>query len=79
MAERNSPSYKPKSMAEYAREAADLTVERAAKLARICPAYLRQVERQGGAPYVLAVRLSHIYGCPLSAFLRFDLGKERPK
>ncbi len=62
------------SPASQARQAARLSVEQAARLARVCPAYLRRVERRGGASYPLARRLSRLYGCPISCFLYPDLG-----
>jgi len=57
-----------------ARESAGYTIDEAANRARVGTAYLRQIERQGWAPYGLACRLSRIYGCSLSAFLysRFE-------
>jgi transcriptional regulator with XRE-family HTH domain len=54
--------------AAEARERAGLTIQTAARRARVCTAYLRQVER-GGAPYNLARRLSAIYDCPIDIFL----------
>ena len=51
------------------REAAGLTVDQAARRARICTAYLRRIERTGGAPYVLAERLAKIYHAPVDAFV----------
>lgn len=59
-----------KSDAERARELAGLTLEQAAKRARICPRYLRRVER-AGANYALAQRLAAIYGCRIEVFLMF--------
>lgn len=56
--------------AARAREAAGLSLEQAARRARICPAYLRHVERNG-AGYALAQRLSRIYQCPIDCFLVF--------
>ena len=55
--------------AERARTENGLTLEQAAKRARICTTYLRRVERHGGAPYSLAQRLAGIYGCRIDAFL----------
>ena len=52
-----------------ARETAQLTVEQAARQARICPAYLRRIERHGGATYVLAMRLARLYSCSANLFL----------
>jgi transcriptional regulator with XRE-family HTH domain len=54
--------------AAQAREAAGLTLEQAAKRARVSVRYLRHVERHG-AGYALARRLSHIYNCSLATFL----------
>jgi transcriptional regulator with XRE-family HTH domain len=53
-----------------ARAAAGLTIEAAARRARVTPAYLRQIERRGGAPYALACRLSRLDGAPLDTFLK---------
>jgi len=58
------------SKATEARIAAGLTLEEAARRARICASYLKQVERHS-APYCLALRLSHIYECPIDVFLNF--------
>lgn len=55
--------------AAQAREAARLTVEQAARQVRICPAYLRRIERHGGATYALAMRLARLYGCSANLFL----------
>lgn len=55
--------------AEQARKQAGLTLEEAARRARICPAYLRRVELHGNAPYVLARRLASLYGCSMMVFL----------
>lgn len=52
-----------------AREAAGLTLEAAAKRARVSPAYLRKLEAGGQYSYVLAVRLSRIYGASGTAFI----------
>jgi transcriptional regulator with XRE-family HTH domain len=51
-----------------ARAKAGLTLDQAARRARITPAYLRHIERCG-APYTLAVRLAHIYRCSIHLFL----------
>lgn len=56
--------------ATSAREAAGLTLEQAAKAARITPAYLRRKEREGGFAQPVASRLARRYGCSLSVFLR---------
>jgi len=53
-----------------ARESAGLTIEAAAQRARVTPAYLRQIERHGGAPFALACRLARLYGAPLDTFLK---------
>ncbi len=58
-----------------ARERAGLSVVEAAKRARICVAYLRRVERNGG-PYALARRLAALYQCPIDVFLPSPLRKE---
>lgn len=55
--------------AEEARVAAGLTPDKAAKAARICPAYLKRIERKGNAPYCLAVRLAKLYACSMHLFL----------
>lgn len=52
-----------------ARERAGLTLEKVASAARICTRYLEQIERRGGASYVLASRLAHIEGAPITTFL----------
>lgn len=56
--------------ASLAREAAGFTVEQAAQRARVTADYLRAVERKGAPPYVLACRLSRLYGCSLDLFLK---------
>ncbi len=56
--------------AEIHREIAGLKLESAAKRVRVTPSYLRSVETgRRIAPYVLACRLSRLYGCPLDVFL----------
>jgi len=65
--------------ARLAREAAGLSLEEAAKRARVCVAYLRAIERHGGASYGLAVRLSRLYGCSANVFLYRAKGSETPK
>lgn len=55
--------------AAAARKAANLTIEQAARKARIGVRYLRRIERHGKSSYVLAVRLSNLYGCPITTFL----------
>ncbi len=48
--------------AATARETCGLTLEQAARWARVSPAYLRRLERSGiGFPYALAVRLASFY------------------
>jgi transcriptional regulator with XRE-family HTH domain len=60
---------KVKTNASRAREAAGLSLEQAARKARIGPRYLRGIELHGGAPYVSALRLARIYKCPITYFL----------
>jgi hypothetical protein len=62
------------SPAARARAAVNLSLEEAAKRARVCPAYLSRIERHGDAPYALAHRLSTLYGCPMVYFLYASLG-----
>jgi len=65
--------------ARSAREAAGLSIEEAAKRTRVCVAYLRAVERHGGASYGLAMRLSRLYGCSANIFLyHASKGSETP-
>ncbi len=52
-----------------AREAARLTLSEAARLARVGEIYLARIERHRGAPFVLARRLAHLYGCRIQIFL----------
>lgn len=52
-----------------AREMAGLTIEEAARRARIGVQYLRQVERNGRASFTLAQRLCALYQCRLDIFL----------
>ena len=52
-----------------ARLAAGLTLEEAARLARVGQIYLRRVEKHGGASWVLCRRLSRLYGAPLDVFV----------
>lgn len=63
------------SRASDARETAGLTVAEAARLARVCPAYVRRAEKHG-ASYTLALRLARIYGCPVDHFL--NVGRRSP-
>src|SRR5579863_1246636 len=65
--------------ARDAREKAGLSVEEAAKRARVCVPYLRAVERRGGASYVLAMRLARLYRCSATIFLYRTKGSETPK
>ena len=60
--------------AQVARVNAKMTVEEASRRARISAAYLRRIERGVGAPYALALRLSHIYATPMDRFLRTRKG-----
>jgi transcriptional regulator with XRE-family HTH domain len=55
--------------AKQARITAGLTLEAAAKRARITPQYLRQIEQANNAPYHTARRLAAIYGAPIQVFL----------
>lgn len=56
--------------AKRAREQAGLTIEEAARKARVCPAYIRRAESgRGAVSYSLAMRLSRLYGCSANAFL----------
>ena len=55
--------------AEDASKAAGLSLEQAAKRARVGARYLRQCELHGGTSYVLAQRLAWLYGCPIDVFL----------
>lgn len=52
-----------------ARQAAGLTLEEAARLARVGQIYLRRIEKHGGASWVLCRRLSRLYGAPLDVFV----------
>lgn len=53
-----------------AREAVNLTLEQAAKRARIGVPYLRQIERRGVDSPWTAERLASIYACGMNVFLR---------
>lgn len=55
--------------ASQAREAAALTLDVAARKARVSVSYLRRIERHGGATYALAMRLARLYGCSAHVFL----------
>jgi len=55
--------------AAQARQDAGFPLEEAARRVRVCPAYLRRIELHGDAPYVLAMRLAHLYGCSTNLFL----------
>lgn len=52
-----------------AREQAGLTVEQAARRARVGAIYLLRIEKHGRAPFVLATRLARLYGCRCDLFL----------
>ncbi len=60
-----------------AREAAGLTVEQAARLARITPAYLRRKEREGSFSVVMAERMERICRCDIKVFLAGSKPKSR--
>lgn len=64
--------------ATEARKAAGLTIAEAARLARVSPAYLRRVEREG-ASFVLAQRLARLYGVGIDAFIQFRKAGNLPK
>jgi hypothetical protein len=64
--------------ATTAREKVGLTLEQAAKKARVGVAYLRYVERHG-CSFVLAERLSRIYACNIDVFLPTRSGGGTPK
>lgn len=55
--------------AAQARDTAGLTLQQAARHARVGESYLRRVELHGGAPYVLARRLARLYCCSIHLFL----------
>ncbi len=55
--------------AQQAREDAGMTVAQAARRVRISKNYLRQIERHGNTPYVLATRLARLYHCSIEFFL----------
>ena len=57
------------SAPQRARENAGLTLHQAAQRARINASYLRRIERRGSAPYILAVRLAHLYKCSIHVFI----------
>lgn len=60
----------PRAKIVAAREAIGLTPEEAARRARVTSAYLHRIERNGGASYVLACRLSRLYNAPIDIFLK---------
>jgi transcriptional regulator with XRE-family HTH domain len=64
--------------AAIARMKAGLSLEEAAKRARVCSAYLRRIERSGGCSYPLAVRLARLYRCSANVFLYRSKGSETP-
>jgi len=66
------------SEAACAREAAGFSLEQATQSARICPAYLRRIERSGGCSYPLAMRLSRLYRCSANVFIYSNKGSETP-
>jgi transcriptional regulator with XRE-family HTH domain len=60
----------PVTPTEASRLSSGFRLEVAAKRVRVSPAYLRSVETgRRYAPYILACRLSRLYGCPLDVFL----------
>jgi transcriptional regulator with XRE-family HTH domain len=61
-------STRSNTAAQAARVKTGLTIEEAARRARVSPRYLAVVERHG-APFSLAERLAAIYRCPISTFL----------
>jgi transcriptional regulator with XRE-family HTH domain len=58
-----------RTKAQAAREAAGLSVDQAAKRARLCSRYVRQLELHGRAPLPTAQVLARIYRCPVTLFL----------
>jgi transcriptional regulator with XRE-family HTH domain len=58
-----------RTKAQMAREEAGLSLEDAAKAARLGARYVRQLEMHGRAPYATARRLARIYGCRVDYFL----------
>lgn len=52
-----------------ARQAAGLTLEEAARLARVGQPYLRRIECCGGASWVLSRRLARLYSTPIDTFV----------
>ena len=57
------------SSAEAWRFHCGLPLDKAALTLRICPSYLRQIERGLVPPYNLAKRMAQLYDCPIQAFL----------
>ena len=55
--------------ATIAREQAGMTIEQAAKKARVGVRYLASLEKRGGFSFVLASRLTKVYGCRIDNFL----------
>lgn len=51
-----------------ARKQLNLSVQQIAKMVKKSPGYIRQIERQGNAPYYLAWILSDIYKVPMEWF-----------
>ena len=58
-----------RTKAQAAREAAGLTLDQAAKRARLCRRYVRTLELHGRAPLPTAEMLARIYRCPVTLFL----------
>ena len=52
-----------------ARLAAQMTIEQAARKARVSAPYLLRIERHGRVPFALAQRLTHLYSCRLDLLL----------
>ena len=67
--------------AEVARQNAGLTLEQAARIARLHPRRLRSYELHGGATDAVARRLCHFYGAGADAFhsLLFGSSEKTPK
>ncbi len=57
------------SPATQARERANISVEDAARHARITPKHLRVIELHGGAGYTTAQKLARLYGCKMELLL----------
>jgi len=65
------------SPAREARETAGLSREEAARRARVSPDYLKKLESGGQFSYVLACRLSRIYGASGRVFLTMGRGTKK--